>query len=605
VRESSQPADALKAGRRLLQVAIATRGLRDVEDALRPLAVQRAGRSDVYLKLLIDVFVASARAIRWSGDPPAARDKLLQELGERALRPLLDALAGSDVALRARALEVIQATRAPGAVPALARLVSSSDTVARVAVAGALGMIGTGSASAALKRLFADGSGDAQRIAILALGLAEAPLALDVLMEVATSRHSQHRIRAAWAMGRRADVRAIDTLQRLARSADARQRVAALWALGQILGPAVTHTLGRALQNSDPIERQIATQGLARTGTAAAKQLLVNQLWAADDRPQGHLGDALTSDPGDDWRDPVEHAYAALIQPENGRFKEESSPLLAAAMLTPPSGAQRLEATQALLPLLAKRLHTVLTSGSPRVVERVLRAFLGHGHTLTLTPLLPEGSDPVRTRALVTALWSDASEALLELAAGTLGRSVQTDALRLLTRLDPGEHSDQAHDHAMEALDSRWPDVQAAAVGLLARERATNGRVDDPVLGGRLADWIAQGDRSVAVRVAVASALGRLGGGKTTQALRTLLEDPVTGVRLAAIAAVAELDHHDLLEPLADRVSDPVADVAHAAVEALERSSSPRARSLLRAISRTLAPALAPGSRGFDSAPSP
>ncbi|MDP6946502.1 MAG: HEAT repeat domain-containing protein, partial [Myxococcota bacterium] len=426
----------------MLQLAIASGGLREVEDALRPLAVQRAGRSDVYLKLLVDVFVASVRALRWSEVPTSVRRERLTELGDRALRPLLEALSGTDVALRARALEVLQSTRPPGAVPSLARLASAPTTVARVSVAVALGAIGTSSAVRALERLFQDGTTDTQQVAIWALGLADSAEAGVALREVAKARQTYHRILAAWAIGARADAEAIPLLQASAKAPDPRLRVAALWALARIGTPATTAALGGALRSANPTERRVAAWGLARIGTEAALRLLVDQLWTQSRHPNGDIASALASR-GRDARDPeVASAYRSMFDATRGRLNQKFTLLLAATPLETPAPAQRLDAVSELMPLLHRRVSAVFAPGHRASLRRLLTSCLGRAGTLALAPFFSDALDPARARQLATTLLVPHQAALLELTVGQAGPEFQADALKLLSRL--GGAVDQA-----------------------------------------------------------------------------------------------------------------------------------------------------------------
>jgi tetratricopeptide (TPR) repeat protein/HEAT repeat protein len=589
VRESSLPADALKAGRRLLQLAIATSGLRDVEDALRPLAVQRAGRSDVYLKLLIDVFLASTRAIRWSGASDNDVTHQLEALGERALRPLLEALTGTDVALRTRALEVIRATHPPGAVPALTRTLLSQSAVTRLTIASALGAIGTASAVEALRRLYDDATGHGQRVAIWALGLARAPKALETLSEIAGSRHPHHRILAAWAMGARADLRSIPALKKLARSADVRQRIAAIWALGQTPSPAIERTLARALNSIDPLERQLASRGLNGVGTVAAQRQLIAGLWRGDGRPTGHLGAALTSDRLPRPIAQISSAYGAMIDEERGRLNDDKGLLIAAALPPSPSDATRVTRTEALMPLLKARLASVLGEGSVEEVLESLNACLGPKRTVMLHPLVPATADQEQTRALITRLWGASSAALIELASGSAGGRAQGRALQLLSRLGPSATTPEITRHAEEALHSAWPNIQAAAVDILGRAEANTPAETLMHRTKALMDWYRGAARAQEVRVALSHALGGLSAAQNPERITMmtqLLRDPVTSVRLAAIEGAKRLDQRALATTLADLVNDPIADVSRAALAALKHSKHPEAQTLLLTLQR-------------------
>ncbi|MGB0590126.1 MAG: HEAT repeat domain-containing protein [Myxococcota bacterium] len=586
VRETPQPSDALKAGRRLLQVAIATRGLRDVEDALRPLAVRRSGRSDVYLKLLIDVFLASARAIRWSGPTKDIKTRQLEALGERALRPLLEALTGADVALRARALEVIGATHPPGAVPALTRILLGQSPAVRLTVAAALGAIGTASAVDALGRLYDEATGHGQRVAIWALGLARAPKAQEKLAEIANSRHPQHRILAAWAMGARADPSATPTLKRLARSADVRQRIAAVWALGQTPSPAVELTLGGALASADPLERRLASRGLNAVGTTAAQRRLIARLWRADGRPIGHLGMALTSVRNAPDLSEVRDVYAAMIDEERGRLSTDRGLLIATTLPAPPSATERLRRAVTLLPLLEARLTSLLRNGTVEEINEALDACLGPHGALMLHPLIPATTNQSQVQEVLTRLWESSRDALVELAGGSAGGSAQAKALQLLSRLEPAAMTPTVVGHAKGALQSPWPELQSAAIAVLAHAPPPDSATASAHHAHALMDWYLGAERSTEVRAAMARASGVMTAPQSPMQItimQRLLRDKGSSVRLAAIRSAKARDLAPLLPTLADLINDPIADVAREALDALRRSGHPAARALLSA----------------------
>ncbi|TNF27554.1 MAG: tetratricopeptide repeat protein, partial [Deltaproteobacteria bacterium] len=192
LRTGRDPSDTLRAGRRLLQLAAATERLEVLQDILEPLVLAGSGRG-IYLKLLVDVYASRCRQAIHQSRGAAERDATLAAIGERGLRPLLDALADNDVAVRTRALDVLELTHPPGAAPALTRLSQDNDVLARTQAAVALGRVGSQAAVASLSRLANGAKNQERQLALWALGLASGDDAGRALTDRLARAHVRER----------------------------------------------------------------------------------------------------------------------------------------------------------------------------------------------------------------------------------------------------------------------------------------------------------------------------------------------------------------------------------------------------------------------------
>jgi len=578
LREAADTADVLRAGRRMLQLALTTGRLAELEALLRPLVEPgRRGRGRAaQLRLVVDLYGHMAQTIRFSASPPEARDKELAELGERALRPLLEALDDNDVATRTRAIEALELTHPPGAAPALARLAEEPGAMAQVEALAALGRTGTAGAVAALTRLGTSNQAQVRELTLWALGLSSSADAVPSLAERARRGSPRDRVIAAAALGHGRHPEALTLLRELARDRSIDVREAALWALGRSRRPEAVTDLAAALtRQGAPREATLAAWGLGQIATPEARDALVAALWsgvdgAADDAiwtALVHRREATSREAS------IEAIYQGLAARDRGLVhpvrpalylpepptEPPSRDLLAALIgttgaegplvvrmrhvLEQPESSARLALAGALTQLLASA-----SAGADEVWTATLRAL-----ALLERPLLSAARDeldPVvrdATLALLATWWrsggrGDAAE-LSELAVAALTATGAPEApmrgaLELLAALPPS------------GAPQTWTAALADRLEVAAPE----------------------------TRAAIARALTSLGDGAPAALIGGLLHDPALIVRVAVTRGIAahNLQLPDgLVSDLFDLVRDPQPDLSAAAVLAIAAQGRP------------------------------
>ncbi|PKN55620.1 MAG: hypothetical protein CVU56_20490 [Deltaproteobacteria bacterium HGW-Deltaproteobacteria-14] len=592
LRNGRDPSDALRAGRRLLQLAAANGRLAVLSEILEPLVLAGSGRG-VYLKLLVDVYENLCRQAIYQETTPSAREAALTAIGERGLRPLLDALADNDVAVRTRALDVLELTHPAGAAPALSRLSQDNDVLAMVQAAVALGRIGSQAAVASLARMTGSAKNQEREVAIWALGLAGTAEAGRVLVDRVKRAQVRERPLIAAALGRGRHPGASPALLLLAQDRLADTRRAALWGLGRIADPAVTPQLGRVLVAGDQDDAALAAWGLGRIDDAAAHQALVSSLYASASAPEDAIWSALAL-PGRDDADAasVEARYERMLVRDRS-FVTPPRRELFVVDYPAPDRAPGGPVVERLAGLVTARVGALLTQGDEVQTALLLDALLA-GPELSLVPAgrFP-GDAAANARATRAALVVHA-EALIAVCDGDgRGDGVVARALEVAARLAeeaPGAlEVDRVVAAATRSL-ARGIDARAGALRVLGRlggagsagvfERVA-ALVDDPSDG-----WEAPG--TVAYRVALARALGRLAPRGRAAALTPFLRDRFAPVRLAGAraVAVAGAGADGLVATLVELLGDPAPEVAVAAVAALAVQPAAQARLALEAAAR-------------------
>jgi len=576
VRDARDPADVLMAGRRLLQVAGTTGRMEAVEGVIRPLVFNRQNKN-VYLRLLVEVYALLSQQHAYSDKTRSERRTALRSVGERGLKPLLDALADADVGLRARALEVLRLTRPPGAAPALARLLNSGDTQLQLQAAIALGHVGTSSAAAALAKLTTGGRRNrgSRNVAIWALGLIGSDEAAKVLKLQLHSGRDQSQL-AALALGRAKHRSAVEALeQKLARSSDRNMRRAALWALARIGAPSSVPVLEAQLMGSDTSNSAVAAWGLMGIRTDAAQLALTKALWNPNVRAPKAVADALLASIANKGTDKAQEealaaAYEAVIQIDPRRTQAVPTPreLFALSRPAPPTVAELGPHRKALEEALVQRAATIFGARDRSAAAVLLNALVSvEGERFALRPVFGSGERMGAEIGLKIAAGNVSS--LREAAAGAFGRGPQPVALNLIGLMvarKAGQLSrDDVMQTAMTVMQDGHTSAQIAAAKVVARIGAPGDSAQLPVLLGALKDT---GDQWL-LKAAVANALGSIGGPQAVTAVKDLLDDPFAAVRGAAAAAAGRLKSVELVAGLVPLVRDPVTTVAEQACAAL------------------------------------
>ncbi|MCB9786049.1 MAG: HEAT repeat domain-containing protein [Deltaproteobacteria bacterium] len=596
LRASSDPTDLLRAGRSLLQVASRTGRLDALELALRPLLHGQGARPEIILKLLVDLYGEMADRVAWSRATLDEREQAAEHLGDRALEPLLAALSGQDVALRARALQVVRQTRPRGAVAALARLLVEPDLLTGFQAAMALGGIGTPAAREALGRVveLPGRSNDRAEIAIWALGLTRAPDAARWLVPTLGSGPPRRRILGALAVGLTGGEGAAEALAALSAHSHPGVRAAAVWGLAHLGVPEGVPVLARLLRSDlEPLARA-AAWGLGRVGTAEAQRALADALWDPESRAPALVAEALLGAAGTpDEADRVELAYLALPDSVRAQLTASAATLLATARPDPPEPASLARALERRRPLLAARIAQLFSAGEATGLRLLLEDVAAAAPTLALVPP-SHAALPADAQAVIASLLAPHVESLAALARGQRGPGVRPTALTTLALLARHGLLDAGHlvrSVAMEALDAPVSATRVAAARALASTVAPLTPEPVAALRARL-DAAAEPAADARERAAIAAALGALGGDVAASALGRLLVDPVPEVRLAALTALSGPPPVALIDRLTALLDDLAPAIALAALDILGRSDDPRARASIAAATQHVDPRL-------------
>ena len=586
VREASDAAELMRAGRRLLQLALLSGRLTEVETTLRPLieSVSRPesrGRSTA-LRLVVDVYGHLAQAIRYG--PPEDRERQLVELGERAQRPLIEALEDSDVGIRSRALEVLELTHPAAATAALGRLAQDGDQSGQLEAISALGRIGSSGAVQVLTRLAGSTVATTRELALWALGLSSSATAGQVLAERARRGPPRERLIAAMAIGygRHEGTEAVALELAMDRASDVRE--AGLWAVGRLaVATAVPELAGRLSRATSAREARIAASGLANVGTEPARVGLVAALWTGN----AYVTDALIWEALATWGADKQEGefqreamvavnYRGLVAWERGTVAPVKPALYVDEVEVAARG--RGDATEAAL--VEKRVAEVLTSVAVEPKRAMARAALEEADGRASTAL---GEALKKVRASSWGPFAAAmsgNDEVRDAWAPVIARWLEAGRLGLGPVVD-GESLDALEALARQALvdRARQPARASGALALTVEVvRAKRGggaqkwEVADlePYARAPLADVRAMAARALA-------SLGAAGGVKALDVLIPLLGDPSPLVRMATAAAIRDeklvLSKANVMA-LVELTRDPLPEVGLTALAAL-RAQSP------------------------------
>lgn len=579
VRETSDPSEVTRAGRRLLQVAILTGRLEAVEQSLRPLieAVSRPesrGRT-TQLKLVLDVYGHLAQSIRFG--PLDGQEAKLTALGERAQRPIVQALEDSDIGMRTRALELVELTHPGAATGALGRLASDPEQSAHLEALAALGRLGTSGAVQVLTRLTSSPQAPTRELALWALGRTSSAQAGQVLVERARRGPPRERLIATLALGFGRHEGVGEALVELARDPLSDVREAGLWAVTRHALPEHAPILIARLEKvASPREAAIVVRGLARLGALGAietRDALVAGLWTGNP----NLSEALIWEGlaelglGTDTVDPTEEAsteahYRALVMWERGIINPARPQLY---LGEPRASAPR---AAALPPVPTASIDERLVAS---IAGRII-AVLERGHDASRQSLflaMSQDAPDLETtfgRALRRALNTSWSPLLTTAEDIDLRAVVWSGLVPWLGALNPPPEALSRLAAAARSglLDPRNPELSRAALTLMAALAGKVAATPDDL--DRMARHLAL-DRSLhaEVRAAAARALAAWSGASQ---IAPALEDPSPLVRIAAATAIRD---HALplseagLEGLVDLTRDPLPEVGVAAAAAL------------------------------------
>lgn len=515
-----------RAARASIQINLGAGTLAQLERDLLPLALGHPERP-IYRRMAVELYDAYAaplaRHARRGGEGAAEVRAELRQLGSRAIKPLLEALADQDPAQRRVALDIlgdlgnpnaaapllalaesptidvrerVQALRAAGAVAQVSltarfvALAEGSDPRMRGLATWGLARIGGRDAERALIRLRTSTDGAVRAYAAMGLATSRARgVAANLTRSLESDANEDVVFACTWALGRAGDESDIDTLVRVLRGRGGSAALVAADALGEIGGDRARDALIRALFEPDPRLRAAAAQALRRAQGDASQEPEPLPTPHAFENVREYVPRLVTrrgaAAPIDDlglWGESIENAaHAALRGP--------SERVLAALALLDSE-----ELGLGLGPLTAD-----LDSWPPAQADRARSALDAIGAALV-------------DDLVAVSRHEDAA--------------VRVAAVRILVRRDRPEA-----DAAVAAALGQPPlSVQRAALEALAR----TGRSPSVVLSARLADML-RTHRDWSMRTRAASALSGTSSSEARGALREALSrDPYAFVRAAA-----------------------------------------------------------------------
>jgi HEAT repeat protein/tetratricopeptide (TPR) repeat protein len=578
----SAPDDEMvtRAARLAIQLNLSAGTLEDLEREMMPVAVAQT-RRPVFRRALVELYSRLAWPLiqearhGTAADARVARDKLLR-IGERAGKPLLEALADENPEQKRAAVEI-------------------------------LGYLGNPNAALPLLAAAEDDASDSDlrtRALVAAVALADVRL-LGRLETLANHTELRIRLAAVWGLARLRDRRAAGALTRAAGGAMDPVRAFACIGLGELGDPRSLPLLREKLER-DPLVlvRAAAAIALGRLGRREASASLVGALRTAPDLVRraaavslGTLGDpaaaeALADALFDEDRELRVAAAWALARlgggggelPQVDYFRLQDGrldpvPFVTSLIQPLPAGPPSFAVVAAHREVLGRALDRALGS-RPERVRVALDSLLGSGEELALAPLTDdaERASPEQVtelRAAVRAV-AETPSARVSALVSSGDAEVRRRAVAVLGRIGGAG----AVEALLVAVRDASEAIQRPAIEMLAR-------VGDPRATEALVRTLEESS-SWAVRAGSASALGRLGAARAAPALgRVLRQDSFAFVRSAAAEALGRLgEGADLvvLEEAARGDSEPL--VRLAAVRALG-GLGPRGRAVLRDVRDT------------------
>lgn len=537
----------MRAARSAIQLGVAHHGLSSLEQELLPLALGHHHRP-VFRRALVELYDAHARPLvyrsRGDGLAAVAARQALVDIGRRAVKPLLEALADEDPAqrrvaidilgylgnshaaapllraaeqagpmeVRLRALRAAAAVATPALVGRLAELASGSQRRLRAAATWGLARAGGQAAATELRRLLtsstptvrgyailglgfigghggdalarrlleSDRSGFVRGCAALTLGLLRSESDVARLGSALRVRTGPEAVAAASALGFIPSQRAIEVLASAVFVPDAQLRVAALTALSRSLSEATAPTVARLPAPRPRAQLRWLTDRLVVGGHGSLPSPL----------PRGLLG-AMSGAGSAALSGPVESVRAVLSVLESPQLSPSLRGELVAVLVAP--------------------LSELATHPEPAIRARALRALSGAD-----APQLPD--------AVLAGLRDD------------VGEVVQAALSSIADGATP--HSGPVLERLRELAETApsWSQ-RRAAVRILARVVATDADART-VLAGRLLD-----DPYAFVREEAATALAHAGHSAAVEPLRSaVLRDKSPHVRASAARALSAVD---------------------------------------------------------------
>lgn len=531
------------------------------------------------------------------------------ELGDRERRSILEDLASADEEVRRLAVERLLTLPSAEAIPKLVKSLGDPGwRVRKAAVERLIDCAESDRVTEALIVALGDGDNPGRRNAAVEALVGCGSRVVPFLIEALDSDDVDVRKLMIDAIAGIGDESSRQPMLVMLDDADPNVRSAAADALGVLGGPEVSEALQQCAVRGgeDTLVRFSALSALARLETAVTAADLGPAL---DDPTLQPAALVLLADPLDARG--LERLKKALAS--NSRaVREAAMTALLRRLADSDAGADRLadEIRE------AGRDPVLIEDAGVRVEEAdlatrlVLVQFLGVvGAPECVVPILRAGRDEAVTELAHATLESmgDRAESALDAAWPDLDPDLRRDACGLLARTG-GEAGEVRLESALDGSDSAQRSAAARALGrrrcgrvlpkLVRRLQAAAEEEDfeaedelaaiteaivalagpEGTAGGGLAAQAIELLRAgldganEAVRISIATVLGRIGRGEDAKLVVFLLKDPSAGVRRAAVEALAHLEPGSASEPLRLALADESAAVRIAAATALGSS---------------------------------
>jgi tetratricopeptide (TPR) repeat protein/HEAT repeat protein len=569
-----------RAARSSMQINLGKGTLASLEQDLVPLAIGNPQKA-IYRRLLVEMygnltFGLVQRARHGTGKDEDDARAALAKVGQRAVKPLLDALADGDGGQQRVAIDVLEYVANKNSGPALFGFATgNADTSLRLRAMVACGALRDPGLLPRYESYLLPKGRDGvdltptDAIAVTATwGVARMKdaRALPLLRTLARTGSPEVRALAVLGLGAQGDRASIPEVTALVRALDAGDvaRAAAAYALGELGVQSAAPLLVTLAEEGDALPRQMALLSLARLATTAPQQGPAATAVVAAMADAVYAGGNPDSTRARAVGESLRHAAAAAltIMASGGaeasrlaRTKGELFPvpenlvqvdgILTALVPTGFSTSERAAVVTAYGEALARAAKTALETSSDRA--RTVLAALGEGNA-SIEPFL--GPDDLAATGGAVAARTKAREIIRSLEPGILALvrhpdpRLRAQAVSLLA----GSTTEAAASAVIGAISDPVDSVQRVALSALG---ASGSHVTpQTTLAFRAAGQILAHQESWSLRVLAAEALGRLGKldteGRVQEARDALTlaaeHDSYALVREASLRALASFD---------------------------------------------------------------
>lgn len=574
IRASPDEELVSQAARLSMQVNLGRGTLESLERDLLPLALNSPERP-IYRQLLLEVYGALTYPLleREKSDRPKEAEAAriaLDRLGERAVKPLLDALGNTREAEQEVAITLLSHVQNKSAGPTLfSYATGAADSTLRTRAMQAVGMLRDPALLPRFEGLLVSGgrvtAGESDPVllaAVWSVARMRAPRAERLLTRLAESDApdvSALGIVGLSAIGSRAGLGEASALLGQAEAGPV-ARAAAAYAVGELGQKSQENALLELCEANDPTLAAAAVLSLARLGSARAPRAIADALASPDPAIARAAADAALVLGTGSYRKPKELLPAPEGTIDVRRLLEGLGP-------TGYSGAERVAALEKLSPAIAGAIERAAIV-SPERARTVAALLVTDAGKLPFAPLTESAVLTPAERARVTAVAREIGTSLVPTFVA-LSRhpspEVRLFALRFLAqRPESGAKTalgaaladslPAVRRAALASLDGSAPESKSAVISLLKNE----------------SDW--------ALRASAVATLGRLGaGGRDPEIVAALAHsaarDDFAMVREAALEALVAVDPLAARRVLeASRGSDPEPRVKARAQALLDQS---------------------------------